>query len=441
MPIGASVRVYTYIAINRFLLAYVQSYELINIPISILPCVGLKGVAVLIRKKYVRSVSATERYNLVFNESNSYNVNFVIEGHGKLDVDQIQAAANKAAESNPGCRIRLRSMLGFSKWIDSGIPPKVSEVDANHWDGVSSSGVEFFKNKFDVLNGGPVFDMLVSNGDTARLIFRGCHSAFDGRGIYHFGSEVLRALRGEPLLGAPSTITDEKVRQSYREKVPKSLPSMPEVIPVLPYQVDPKQPVTYVWRRLQLPRKINHCLSKLAVFLASYARQFSSGNVAFTVPVDFRGLRTQELSTGNLTGFVNVVVDESDTPRKVMRRITEFIRGYHDCYISSNSRKIHWTPLKTLCEDLRAKSSQQLHSTNNIMMSGGIVSFGYVDTSQLSYKQFKATTLIGIPGAVGRLNVFLANFDSSTELVFCAPSTFNHRGQLDEMVHACGEAL
>ena len=390
------------------------------------------------RKRYMRPVSATERYNLVFNELNPFNVNFVVEGEGKLELQQWQNAVAQAAEANPGCRVRLKGMLGFSRWVDSGITPTVSELDTSAWSGYSSANAMFLQNKFEPLNGGPIFDILISNGNPARLVFRGCHCAFDGRGIIHLASEIFRAMRGEPLLGALSPLTDANVRDAHRKHIPTSLPPMPNVIPILPSE-DPDQIETdktahYIWRRSSVPKKIPKILPKSLLFLANHAQQFSRGSTAFTIPIDFRGLRTEALSTGNLTGFLNVRVAEDDTSKAVMLNIHKSIRSYHDCYIGTNTRKILWTPLNQLVEKLRQKSSHQLYTANNKVMSAGVVSLGYFDSKQWSCEQFKAITGFGIPGAVGRLNVFLLNTDTCTEILVSAPHTFNHQGQLDEML-------
>ena len=87
-----------------------------------------------ISQPYTRRLSGLERYSLVINEVYRYNIDAIAEGSGNISCEELQAAMAVAAEANPGVRVRLKSFLGFSKWVDSGIAPIIREVEAPEWD-------------------------------------------------------------------------------------------------------------------------------------------------------------------------------------------------------------------------------------------------------------------------------------------------------------------
>src|SRR5258708_8807100 len=80
------------------------------------------------QKRYTRNLSPIERASLALNAFCNYNCDILVEGHGALSVDTLRGAVEKAAHANPGSRVRLRGVLGFSRWVDSGIAPEVREV-------------------------------------------------------------------------------------------------------------------------------------------------------------------------------------------------------------------------------------------------------------------------------------------------------------------------
>jgi hypothetical protein len=132
-------------------------------------------------ERYTRKLSPIERASLVLNEFCNYNCDIVVEGHGGLSVETLRNAVEKAAQANPGSRVRLRGVLGFSRWVDSGVTPEVQEVRASSWDGRSERGAAFLEERFDALAGGPVCKLVYVRGSPARIVFRALHAAVDGR--------------------------------------------------------------------------------------------------------------------------------------------------------------------------------------------------------------------------------------------------------------------
>ena len=383
---------------------------------------------------YVRKLSAIERYNLVINEINPYNVESIIEGVGELELEPWQQAVAIAAEANPGVRVRLKSVLGFCKWVDSGISPVVKLVSAPNWDGQSEQGADFMQKKFNVLEGGPVFDVKLLPGSPARIVFSGVHGAIDGRGIAHFIRDVFRVLRSEQPIGGRDTVTDLDIRLQHQDKVTVEEQAPVSCIAAMPVKPAENEPLRYLWRRLKLNKNVTHILPKMAVFLAKQAYKHEQGAVSFMVPVDFRDLRSKVNSTANLTGYLKIKVEPTDTPRDVMRRINQEIRSYGDCFNPGFLKILPWVPIWLLKKQLAKKIHKLLYTTNEEMATGGLVSMGHLKLEQACYPGFSDPAIIAIPGMAGKLNVIMCHFSNSTEITFGAPAAYNKEQQLDRLI-------
>jgi hypothetical protein len=386
--------------------------------------------------RYVRRLSAMERYSLVINEVYRYHVDAVVQASGTLDPETLRKAIAVAAEANPGVRVRLRGVLGFCRWVDSGIPPALRVIDYCVWDGGSEQGAEFLAPRLDPLRGGPVAEVIMArcrDGKT-RLVFRGVHAAFDGRGMQHWLIEVFRALRGDDQLGSASTLTDLDVQERMKEQVTDAQPPGGACIPVL--TPGGAGDLAYVWRRIVIPRNVSHILAKASVFLAAWARQHGEGEVGFTVPVDYRGLRIDEMGIGNLTGYLRLTIGENDTARTVMQQLNQRVRALADCRTIPGIKAILWLPLRYMVKKLLAQLNSVLYTVNPHLPTGGLVSMGLLKTEWFSCPGFQAEEIYAIPGAVGKLNVVFVNFRDYTIVSFAAPAAYNLDGQLDAMIKA-----
>jgi hypothetical protein len=387
---------------------------------------------------YRRNLSPIERYALVLNDLYHYRVDGVVTGSGHVDPAELQRAVDRAAAANTAIRVRLRGMLGFSRWVDSGIAPRVRLLPAADWHGDSERGAPFLLEKLDPLRGGPVADVLIvpCTDGKIRLVFRTVHAAIDGRGLMHWMHEVFRAARGEALLGSDSRLTDLDVQAQYADKVAGEAPKPTKCIPAMPASQAGRDDIAYLWRHVVLERNISQLLPKTAVFLAGQARLHAEGEVGFTIPIDYRGFRTQEMGLGNLTAYVRLGVPVGATPRSVMGDLNDLVRNYADCRERPGIRKIAWVPVATMVKKLRPAVASLLYTRNPAMPTGGIVSMGKLRLEAGSYPGFQAEMIIGIPGTVGKLNVVFLNFPDSVSVVFSVPAPFNADGQLDALVAA-----
>lgn len=394
---------------------------------------------------YQRILSGVERYSLVINEVYRYNVDGIVSGYGSLTADELQRAVAVAAAANPGLRVRLKSFLYFSKWVDSGIAPKVIEIDAPRWDGCSELNADFLLRRFTPLDGGPIADVMLVHAADKKIIivFRSLHAAMDGRSVMHWMQEVFRALRGEALIGGAATLTDYDVAAQHREHftLEKSKEPAPQYIPIVPPSAQRDPELHYMWRTVSIPGKINNILPRAAVYLAEYARRHGEGVVGFTIPVDLRGRRTEVNSNGNLTGYLRIHVSADDTPKTIMQQINQQIRDYVDCKVPLGARPLRWIPVGLLVRKLRKTLDAVLYTVNKDLPTGGLVSMGQTDQQFYSTDQFRCDRMYGIPGSVGKLNVVAMNLPDATIVTFSAPKNYNRNGEIDQLSQEFAQAF
>lgn len=387
--------------------------------------------------KYVRKVSALERYSLVLHKLYRYHVDGILEGRGTVNVADLQTAVNMAAEKNPAIRVRLKGVLGFSRWVDSGVAPQVRAIPSSLWDGRSEVHASFLLEPLPVLQGGPIADVLVvpcADGYT-RIVFRTVHAAIDGRGFMHWVDEVCKAMRAETLTGSWSTLTDLDVQAQYAAELAPEEPALPvSCLPVVEPSPAPYQPLAYIWRRVELPGNQAQLLTKAAAFFGDWIRQREAGEVGFTIPVDYRGLRTPELGMGNLTGYLRLTVPEGASPRALMKQLLTKIQAKVDCRTFPNIKTLLWIPVWYMLRQLRPKVDTILYTRTPALPTGGLVSMGLIHPSTYSFPGFDVSAFYGIPGAVGKLNMVFVNTPVSTVVSFAAPQQYNLDGQLDRLL-------
>jgi hypothetical protein len=390
-------------------------------------------------KRYTRKLSPIERASLVLNDFCNYNCDIVVRGHGALSVDTLRSAVEKAAQANPGSRVRLRGVLGFSRWVDSGIAPEVQEVRDSAWDGHSERDAAFLEERFDALAGGPICRLLYVRGSPAHIVFRALHAAVDGRSLLHWISEVFRALRGEPLLGSPCTYVEWDIMRKFQDRVNRralDAPSTEPGLPVIPCSAVRSTRLRYTWRTVVIPGNIPNVLSKFAIFLAQYARRRAQGRVCFTVPVDLRTLREEVLSLGNLTGYLSIPIEPGDGTRDFSRQLSLRVRNYIDCYRPDILKKLPWVPVRTIRREIGRSLERSLYEPVPGAMSGGVVSMGNFPLQNLSAPDFTPHEVIPIPGFAGKLNVVTIFTQRHTVTTFAAPESYNLDGQLDALLDA-----
>lgn len=394
-------------------------------------------------KPFSRKVSPLERYFLAINEVYRFNAELVVEGSGDVALEQLRKAVAIASAANPGMRVRLHGFLGLSRWVDSGITPEVREIPAAEWEGYSERGAEFLEERFHPLSGGPVAHVLLVRGNPVRIVLRVLHGAADGKGLAHWTLDILRAMRGEAPLGSDNTITDIEFARSVMEEYGIDLESpAPQAAPVkaiLPVSADDGSPFRFTWRCTKFDRNISNPLPKILHFLYGEAAGENGGNILMTVPVDYRSLRGAGAGTGNLTGYIQLSIDASDSPKTIMGKLSDGIKNHRDCAIGVLPfGRLNWIPLWLISRFVRRNLDKILFSEGTSMPNGGISALGLTLHEAISFPGFEGLGAYGL-ATVGRLYVSVTNFPKATYIMLAAPARFNGDHQLDRLAERLRE--
>jgi len=176
---------------------------------------------------FVRRLSPIERLHAAVGHSGRTLevprvVDMILEGAGGEtfhDLGRWKKALAEATRENPGASARLTGSLGFARWRSTDLVPPLRYVTGVSWDGRSSEGSEFISETRLSMTEGPTTELLLVDGERRFVILRFLHAAMDGMGAIHFLRDLFRALRGEPLIGTNSTLTDVDVMKSVRSSL------------------------------------------------------------------------------------------------------------------------------------------------------------------------------------------------------------------------------
>ena len=175
---------------------------------------------------YTRKVTPLERLFIVLAELDTpFSNQMVLEGTGTLDESRWEKAVHEACEANPGSRVVYRGRSRWAKWVDTGVAVPVRSFDGSRWNAQGPEGAPFFFEPLPFKDTHSCEVVLVQ-GDPARVVFRSLHAVMDGRGTLFWAQDIFRALRGEPLIGTTSTMTDVEIMS--RLNYPVNLPRKPK---------------------------------------------------------------------------------------------------------------------------------------------------------------------------------------------------------------------
>lgn len=80
--------------------------------------------------RYFRRVSFNERLYLASERRTpGFCIQLVVEADGGVDEQTLRRAVEAASIANPGARLVLRGLLGFTRWVDEGPVPPVRIID------------------------------------------------------------------------------------------------------------------------------------------------------------------------------------------------------------------------------------------------------------------------------------------------------------------------
>lgn len=387
---------------------------------------------------YNRKVSSTERVYL----GNSricppFANQFVVEGEGVLNLSEWERAVKISSEANPGSRLVLRGVLNSCRWIDSGITPRVREVDGSKWSGNSPENAPFLLEPLDPVKG-PTCEILLVHGNPIRVIGRTLHSVMDGVGTALWGIDIFQALRGQKPAGSSSSITEQELAKSFQKQGRAPAPHK-----FIAPTGKPEKGVNGVyWRRYKLKIKDKRILPKTAILLAKEAWRYSKGPVRMALPVDLRWRQPGLQSTGNLTNLIYVTVDPDTTVDNIAKSISQQLNDRYDGMLYWGDEVSRFVPLFLIEKSIR-KEIIQKQKTGLYRNTAVISKMPPMDLSFFEGGGFKATDYFGVPPMVEAIPFFLGIGSYGDTLCFIAgaPNSLASNGRLESMMERIIEGL
>lgn len=320
---------------------------------------------------------------------------FVVEGEGKLNADEIHAASLKCVEANPGIKIKLSSYWGFRHWSSDGPTPIVRDLSAD-WNGLSCDGAEFNLSPIDCRTG-PVFELwLQEQKNHSRLVIRTHHATCDGLSTLHIVQELFKSLQGQALSTSVTGLSEWEVFQQTESKALTLEPN--DWNPVPPPSLSPEVSGCY-WKAFRFEGKTTKILAKMIKVLSDIGFQnHKEGHLLFRVPSNLRRLteKSEKFQFSNLTGAIDIEVKAEHSVDDIYKKIIRGLRQNADLALFPKNFGIaNWLPKSMFRANKKQIASVHERGLCNI---SGIVSFvGNIKHQEFSTEGFTATNVYAIP--------------------------------------------
>ena len=258
------------------------------------------------------------------------------------------------------------------------------------------------------------------------VVFRASHAVMDGRGAYHFLSELFRALRGEPLLGSNAEFS--------------ALDIMRKAAPPKPSKHDRRidwptggargNDTTIESRTVVIEGSTSNIVGRLAAAIAEYTHRHSSRDALIAVPVDLRRHVPGILSTANYTGMLFVPMKKGEGPDEFRQKLRALLSEKKEAYHIRMASILKLIPFKWLDRIMDKGGRKKLLTSP--MHTAMVSKVGHVDRDQFSFDGFQLRRYFGFgnhPGMVGVMGT-----DAGIELNINLPAAVASNGRFDDFV-------
>lgn len=355
---------------------------------------------------------------------------FILEGDGRVPVEQWMAALQAVSAINPGARLR---MVG-KRWESDGLPPRLRVIDEgapnSDWDGRNSDRADFLYETPFPLDTGPTVELLVIHqpANKTLMVLRSHHAVMDGMGSMHFFLELFRALRGEPLVGTNAAFSDTDLMQSVGATKSTSKHLKTTAMTGRPQGDEPGDE----WRRVSLGAPKKNQLARVADAVAEFARQHSPQlPLSIGVPVDLRRHAPGLNSTANYTNMVLVGLEPGEGGEAFRLRLKEMLDQKMETVYPRILEIFKWFSLRRL--DLMLSRKEGNYRTKKALETAVISNLGRHEAAPLSGGGFKVEKFYVIP-IKGSIFFGMACVNDEVELTLNIPRVLASHGRFDAFV-------
>nr|AZF85929.1 non-ribosomal peptide synthase [Catenulispora sp.] len=341
--------------------------------------IGARGRA--IRK----AVSPSDLWWLAHPPAISPVIQVVVEGDGDVDPRALAAALAAVAAVCPDTAPARRGR----RWLAGGPPPRVRVVEAP-----AGRQVADLPALHEPLPGsdGAFCEVLWCPGTPSALVFRASHAVMDWPGMSLWITETFRALRGEPLVGAASTVTETDVFDKFAtsDAAPAGKPKVDCVSPL----GEPESPGAHrtLWRRRTVDGYHPALVAKVAAALTG---AYGLDAARYAIAFDLRRHVPQERTTGSLSQVELFEVEAGEPWEALHERLltamaeAQEVTGRVEVGLLKMPLPLVRTMIKTLEKVPAAKRKYASRSV--------LAHLGRVDAADLCGPEFEARTLYLLP--------------------------------------------
>lgn len=347
-----------------------------------------------------------------------------------------QAALDQVSAANPGCRLRLYGKLQGTRWRSDGQSPRVRLLPECAWDGRSSEGDEFIFNPPLCLEDGRVCELIVTGRQRIKLIFRAAHAAMDGMGVNHCLQELMRVLRGEPLLGTNATYTDiqlmrhiESRHQPFHYVKPAPLGGPPR-----------GEERGGQWRRITLPGPQPALLPHIIQIVAEHARRYTEDTapVRIALPISVKRHAPDLTGTCNFTNMLYLDIAPQADARQIKTQLRELLNRNADAFYSEALELVRYLPFTWL--DRLLSVNDRNYTRPHLAETALLTVLGPLKRTPFCGGGFQAETLYGLPQ---KENAFITavGFQGKFEVCVAMANVFASEGRLDAFLQELQQKL
>ena len=367
----------------------------------------------------------------------SPTLGIVVEGEGTLDLARLTEAVAVASEACPGMRLVREG----KEWVDGGKPALVTllEVDA---DADPMKLPELVQCLVEADGALCQVDLVRRRGANRDAVaFRANHAVTDADGLLIWIRDVFRALRGEPVAGAPDAISDRDVYEQFPHHT-ESQPLRFEWPPIIGNCEPTVQPGVVAVRRVLQGRHVGISARIAALFADLVAgRDPSQREAAFYVPINLRHYRPDVRSTANLSLGMPIRVSAGENWTDVHARLLGAIKDGAPVKNVPPVRTLT-APLPVVASMLR-QANRQTRTLQRFPANATISHAGRVDLADLCAPGFTARTAFILERPLpGEAPVFsMLEFDWHTEITVSWWDGASTAAALDTLLDRVAEGI
>ncbi len=374
-----------------------------------------------------------------------FSIQILIEAEGIIEPARLRDAIVKASDANPGCRLTLSGHLNRSQWVDSGIPPRLVEIEGM-WDDTCFENNSHITRPLDPRHG-PTSEVLLFKGiasePRSKLLFRSLHATMDGRGALTWIEDVFRILRGYPPKGSLDNLTDRELaltlgktayRPNYSLNAGSPFDSADRRLNTGSFKNRVKENERgFSWQRRRLDGTYPGLVARIAEILT--VQLPDDGSVArFMIPVDLRrhgfnhssgSERDSEIrSTANLSNPLYIEVTRGSAWQDIYQSIIEKLQHNDDGIVGRWDDLLRFVPNKLSACLLKTLVRLQ-EKQGRYLLTAVISHLGKIDLADFSCPGFTATSMSFLPvnNPLSPATLIMAEFDDHTDITIASPNS------------------